>query len=188
MSNINPTRPNNLPVKIGAGVLVVIIFLAVVVYSKNQNVVETEPVANVQNSNSEVPTSTPAINTSTNTSKNTSTNTPTPTTNTNTPSTPKSPYKNGTYAAVGTYTAPSGKEEIAVSVTVANGKITNSTVTKQTENQTSTKFQNEFIAGYKQFVTGKDISTLKLTKVSGSSLTPGGFNNAIEQIKAQAAI
>jgi hypothetical protein len=35
-------------------------------------------------------------------------------------------------------------------------------------------------------VVGKNISELQLTKVSGSSLTPQGFMDALEKIKAEA--
>ena len=50
----------------------------------------------------------------------------------------------------------------------------------------SVKFQNSFIGGYKQYVTGKDINTVHLTKVAMSSLTPNGFNSALQSIEDQA--
>ena len=47
--------------------------------------------------------------------------------------------------------------------------------------------QGEFIAGISDVVVGKDIDTIKVDKVGGSSLTSGGFNKAVEEIKADAA-
>lgn len=50
----------------------------------------------------------------------------------------------------------------------------------------SKRFQGEFADGYKAQVIGKPIAEVFLTKVSGSSLTPKGFNDAVEKIKSEA--
>jgi hypothetical protein len=47
-------------------------------------------------------------------------------------------------------------------------------------------FQSQFIGGYKKLVVGKKIDSIRLSHVSGSSLTSQGFNDAIGQIKSQA--
>ena len=47
-------------------------------------------------------------------------------------------------------------------------------------------WQQQFASGYESYVVGKSLSTLKLTKVSGSSLTPIGFNAAVADIQTQA--
>jgi hypothetical protein len=44
-----------------------------------------------------------------------------------------------------------------------------------------------FIGGIADEVVGKDIDEISVSRVAGSSLTSGGFNDAIEQIKAEAA-
>lgn len=103
----------------------------------------------------------------------------------NTPVVIKS-YKDGTYSATGVYTAPSGSEDLGVSLTLKGNIITDVTVTNTAKNEVSIKLQNMFIDGYKVLVVGKDINTVKLDKVSGSSLTPKGFNDAIEKIKLEA--
>jgi hypothetical protein len=95
-------------------------------------------------------------------------------------------YKNGTYSANGTYNSPGGQDQISVSVTLVNDIITDATVTSIVADRTSQKYQNNFIAGYKQYVVGQNIANVNLTVVSGSSLTPVGFNNALTQIKVQA--
>jgi len=95
-------------------------------------------------------------------------------------------YKDGTYSASGTYNAPSGTETVHVTLTLAGGVVTDSTVTADGVNPMSKRFQNMFISGYKQYVTGKNISDVNVTNVSGSSLTGQGFNAAVETIKTEA--
>lgn len=99
----------------------------------------------------------------------------------------KSPYKNGSYSVVGNYSSPAGVEEIAVTLTLTDGVITDSNVDPKATKPISLRMQNDFAANYKRYVLGKDIDSLKLDKVSGSSLTPLGFNDALDKIKKQAA-
>jgi hypothetical protein len=95
-------------------------------------------------------------------------------------------YKDGTYSADGHYTSPGGHQTVHVTLTLSNDIITSATVTSGAVDPESSHYQAEFISGYTPQVVGKDISTLNLTKVSGSSLTPGGFDDALTQIKTQA--
>lgn len=95
-------------------------------------------------------------------------------------------YRDGDYTATGKYVTPGGEREIDVEVTLANGVISDVTVTPKAEDATSQRFQGEFADNYKTMVVGKSIDEIALTKVSGSSLTPKGFTNALEQIKAEA--
>lgn len=102
------------------------------------------------------------------------------------PSTTASLYKDGTYTATGSYMSPGGADQIAVTVTLQNDIVTSASVTPKPGDGTSAHYENIFAANYKQYVIGKDITTLELTKVSGSSLTSAGFNAAIKQIEVQA--
>jgi uncharacterized protein with FMN-binding domain len=95
-------------------------------------------------------------------------------------------YKDGTYEAIGNYSTPATKEEIGITVTLENDIIVSSEAISMTEHPTSAKMQRFFIEGYKKFVEGKNIDEVELDKVSGSSLTPKGFNDALEKIKMQA--
>lgn len=107
--------------------------------------------------------------------------------NPQTPSIPStSKYKNGTYSATGSYNSPGGVDNLPVSVTLSNGIITNAMVTNGANDRTSSRYQNEFIANYKSLVIGKSINSVVLSKVSGSSLTSAGWNNAITKIKTEA--
>lgn len=111
----------------------------------------------------------------------------TPVTTTKQPSDkPKTAYKNGTYSATGFYMSPGGPDKLNVTLTIANDVVTDATVTEAAGDNTSVKYQEKFIAGYKQYVIGQKIDTLNLTKVSGASLTPIGFNDALAQIKVKA--
>src|ERR1700722_20484695 len=90
-------------------------------------------------------------------------------------------YKDGTYSADGHYVSPGGHQTIHVTLTLQNDIITAATVTPGFVDPTSQHYQGIFIANYQPQVIGMDISTLNLTKVSGSSLTPGGFDDALTQ-------
>ena len=95
-------------------------------------------------------------------------------------------YRDGTYEAVGNYVSPGGSEELGVKVTLKNDVITDSSVTPHATRPNSVTFQGIFTENYKSFVIGKNIDEVHLTKVSGSSLAPGGFNDALDKIKSQA--
>lgn len=95
-------------------------------------------------------------------------------------------YKDGIYTANGTYMSPGGQDEIKVTLTLKNDIVTDATVVTVVADRTSQRYQDKFISGYKQYVVGQNISSLKLTVVSGSSLTPEGFNAAVAKIKTQA--
>jgi uncharacterized protein with FMN-binding domain len=95
-------------------------------------------------------------------------------------------YKDGTYSATGSYMSPGGPDKVGVTLTLKNDIITDLTFTPMPGDQKSEDFQNWFASGIKAFAVGKNISTLNVGKVSGSSLTGKGFNDALAQIKAQA--
>ncbi|MEO8095741.1 MAG: hypothetical protein ABI632_12540 [Pseudolysinimonas sp.] len=95
-------------------------------------------------------------------------------------------YKDGSYTADGSYQAPSGTESITVEITLAGDKVTEVTVTPHATDPTAKGHQAEFVGGIAGQIVGKDIDTLNVTKVSGSSLTSGGFKIAIAAIKEQA--
>ncbi|ORM30255.1 calcium-binding protein [Williamsia sp. 1135] len=99
-----------------------------------------------------------------------------------------SPYADGEYTAVGTYTSPGGEQELGVTVTLSNSVITALTLDTSDAQGPSAGFQNNFDLGVtdKGLVVGKSIDDLEISKVSGSSLTSIGFNDAIDQIKAEA--
>lgn len=98
----------------------------------------------------------------------------------------KSAYKDGVYEQMGDYTSPAGPEQIDVKLTLKNGIITEAEVTPQADKPISKMKQEAFAKEYKTSVVGKDIKDLQLGKIAGASLTPKGFNDAVQKIKAQA--
>lgn len=95
-------------------------------------------------------------------------------------------YKDGEYSVVGDYKSPAGPEEIDVKVTLKGDVISAIDVTPKAENEISKKKQANFADNYKPYVFGKKIDEVKLDKISGASLTTGGFNAALEKVKTQA--
>ena len=121
----------------------------------------------------------------------------TPTDNASTPSTGSSSessggdatgtYTDGTYTAEGSYQTPETVEKISVTLTLADGIVTDVEVTGDPQAPESKQYQGQFIEGIADEVDGKAIDDLNVSRVAGSSLTSGGFNQAVAAIKEQAA-
>lgn len=113
--------------------------------------------------------------------------TPTPTIAVNeTEGSSNSTYQDGDYSATGSYSTPGGQESITVSLTIEDDVITQVNAVGSASRGDSAQYQSAFLSGYKSSVVGKDIKTVKLSRVAGSSLTSTGFNRAIEKIKDEA--
>lgn len=95
-------------------------------------------------------------------------------------------YVDGTYTATGSYVSPGGEESVEVALTLADGVVSDVEVTSLAKHPNSERFQGEFISGITDVVVGVPIDELAVDKVAGSSLTSGGFNAAVEDIKGQA--
>ncbi len=107
------------------------------------------------------------------------------------PETPATPsvttmYKDGTYSAEGEYTSPGGAEKINVTLVLKDDVIVDATVKSLATLPASVNWQGKFISGVKAEVVGKKLSEVTLTKVSGSSLTPKGWNDAVAKIMVSA--
>jgi len=97
-----------------------------------------------------------------------------------------SDLQNGQYQAVGNYTSPGGPETILVDIHIENDTIVEANVEVQASRAVSKRYQREFVNHFKPMVIGKNIAELKLDKVAGSSLTPKGFNEALQKILSEA--
>jgi hypothetical protein len=95
-------------------------------------------------------------------------------------------YADGTYEAEGSYQSPGGDETVKVSLTLQGDTVTAVKVTPESDNPNGKKFQGQFADGIADVVVGKKIDALQVSKVAGSSLTSGGFNQAVEKIEADA--
>jgi len=97
------------------------------------------------------------------------------------------PYTDGTYTESADYQAPSGTETVDVTITLVDDVITAVDVTGHASDPQAKVHQGEFASGIAAVVVGKSIDEIQVDKVGGSSLTSGGFNAAVELIKADAA-
>lgn len=95
-------------------------------------------------------------------------------------------YKDGTYKATGSYSSPGGPDKLGVTLTLKSDIVVSTSIKMEPGDRTSARYQQMFADSYASQVVGQNINTLKLNKVSGSSLTPEGFNDAVSQIKVQA--
>ncbi|MBU4464913.1 MAG: hypothetical protein KKH75_03595, partial [Actinobacteria bacterium] len=95
-------------------------------------------------------------------------------------------YANGTYTASGSYQTPESVEQVSVTVTLADDVVTAVEVNGTPTTSESKQYQSRFIGGISSEVVGKDIDQISVSRVAGSSLTSGGFNQAIEEIKSEA--
>ncbi len=101
--------------------------------------------------------------------------------------TPATAYKDGTYSVTTSYTAPPGREDIGVTITLADSKITNVSIENKADHPTSIRYQDDFAAAIASLVSGVSIDNAEVDEVSGSSLTSNGFNDALEEIREQAS-
>jgi uncharacterized protein with FMN-binding domain len=96
-------------------------------------------------------------------------------------------YADGTYSASGEYQSPNGTETLDVTITLQDDAITAVEVVGHGGSPNTVRFQGEFAGGIAAAVVGKRIDEISVSKIAGSSLASGGFNAAVEQIKADAA-
>lgn len=178
MEPTNNSTPSTSGKKVGITIAIVAILalIGITVASNKKAADETVP---ADTTTTETTTQTPA--TAGTTSATTPATTPAKTTGQATAT-----YKDGTYSATGSYMSPGGLDHVDVTLTLKSDIVTDVSVTPKPGDATSAHYQGIFVANYKQYVVGKDISTVKLDKVSGSSLTGKGFNDAVTQIEAQA--
>ena len=160
----------------GVGIAVAIIIIAVVVifFATRNSAPQTAPVTANDNASSsaQIPVAT--------------TTTATTATDATTTVSSANQYKDGTYTATGSYQSPGGPDQISVTLTVKNDVVTDASIVKMPGDHESSRYQTMFESGYKAVVVGKKLSSLSVTKVSGSSLTPKGFDDAVAQIRVQA--
>ena len=98
-----------------------------------------------------------------------------------------STYTDGTYTESGSYQTPNGTESVEVTLTLADDVITAVEITGSGGSRDTQEYQGQFIDGIDAVVVGKNIDDISVSKVAGSSLTSGGFNQAVEAIRADAA-
>lgn len=96
-------------------------------------------------------------------------------------------YADGEYTAEGSYRSPGGTESIGVTLTVEDDVVTAVKVSPEATSGNAKEYQTRFASGISGEVVGKELATLSVDKVAGSSLTGQGFNDAVEEIRGDAA-
>ena len=107
--------------------------------------------------------------------------------NNDSPNTTATAFKNGSYDTVVTYLTPLRTEyKLDVELTLKDGIVTGADVGYSQGAEKDPNAQR-FEAAYKTEVIGKSLDSINLSRVGGASLTTGAFNNALAEIKADAA-
>lgn len=104
-----------------------------------------------------------------------------------TPTDAATTYADGTYTATGQYVTPGGVERVEITLDIAGDKITGVQFVGDPQRPESRNFQGQFSDGLEAEVVGKAVDEVHLDRIAGSSLTSGGFNQALETIKNEAA-
>jgi uncharacterized protein with FMN-binding domain len=95
-------------------------------------------------------------------------------------------YRDGEYSADGSYRTPGGNETITVTLSLKDNAVTAVSVDGNGTGE-SAEYQAMFKQGISKEVIGKKIDQINVSRVSGSSLTSTGFNNAIDTIEREAS-
>ncbi|MDX2375842.1 hypothetical protein M4I32_03400 [Microbacterium sp. LRZ72] len=97
------------------------------------------------------------------------------------------PYTDGTYSATGSYVTPETVETIEVTLTLEGDAVTAVEVVGDPQTAESEQYQSRFIGGISDEVVGRGLDEIDVDRVAGSSLTSGGFDEALASIRAEAA-
>lgn len=93
-------------------------------------------------------------------------------------------YQNGTYTAEGLYGGLPSK--LTVTLTLADDLVQAVSVRTHATDPTSLDYQRRFAEAVPALVKGRPIAEVRIGKLAGSSVTPDGFNAAVERIREQA--
>lgn len=95
-------------------------------------------------------------------------------------------HADGEYTASADYATPGGVDTITLNVTLADNAVTAVSMSTNPQDGESKEYDDNFQEAYKEFVVGKPIDEIALSRIAGSSLTTGGFMDALDQIATQA--
>ena len=95
-------------------------------------------------------------------------------------------YRDGTYEATGWYGGLPSHHD--VTLTIADDLITDVMISTPAEDPTSLEYQQAFAAALPDEVIGRHVDEVQIDRLAGASGCPDGFMDALEQIKAEAAV
>ena len=97
-------------------------------------------------------------------------------------------YRNGVYKKSVPYSIPYGYvEPMEVSLTIADGIVTDSRVEFKLGNPTSKPYQEGFLDYYQNEIIGKPLDDINFSRLGGASLTNMAFDVAVVNIKMEAS-
>lgn len=96
------------------------------------------------------------------------------------------PTSDGTFSGTGSYETPGGRQDIEVTVVLADGVVTALRVDPAATNTTSRRFQERFASAVVDDVVGRPLSEVAVDRVAGSSATGSGFMAALDQLARDA--
>lgn len=89
--------------------------------------------------------------------------------------------------AEGHYATPGGRELIDVRLRLDDEVVVGARIRLEAGSGTAQQFQEQFATRFAESVVGRPLAGLALSRVAGASLTTGGFNNALDQIRSDRA-
>jgi hypothetical protein len=96
-------------------------------------------------------------------------------------------YADGSYTQSASYQSPAGAESLSVTLTLEDDEISAVSIGVNGISDVSEGYQNLFAGEIGNIVVGKNLEELDAVgAVMGSSLSPGGFNQAVAAIKTAA--
>jgi len=95
-------------------------------------------------------------------------------------------YRDGTYEATGWYGGLPSHHD--VELTLVDDEVTQVSVSTPAEDPTSLEYQQAFAAAVPGEVIGRRVDEIQIDRLAGASGCPDGFMDALEQIKAEAAV
>ena len=87
-----------------------------------------------------------------------------------------------TFSKTMSYSSPGGQDEVTFSVETKDGIITSLAVTPKGSNPVSINYQKNFASKAPAQVVGKSLKGLKVSTVSGASLTTWAFNEFVAEL------
>jgi uncharacterized protein with FMN-binding domain len=90
------------------------------------------------------------------------------------------------YSANVSYDVPENNETLALTISISNGLVTDVNVSQSKTGRKSANYQTNFEKSYKQFVIGKQLKDINLSRVGGASITTNAFMEAIKAVQKQA--
>lgn len=99
---------------------------------------------------------------------------------------PAAPTADGTYSGTGSYETPGGRQQIDVTVVLADGVVEVLRVDPAATNTTSLRFQERFASAVVERAVGRRLADVEVDRLAGSSSTGAGFMAALDQVARDA--